>query len=785
MGTGDQEKQPVPARAETFVNTSEGLHTSPLQGSLGEPLRSEQRIHEFFPRALARVDLLVIFIAIVLFIPNASVVQATQGAGGATYIFWIVGTLTFLVPGALVSAQLYRFMPSDGSIYVWTHRALGPLLGFFAAFCSWLPGILVPFATADGILTLLQGIGVQVAGNNAKWLVDPHQGGLVVLGVLVLAGGASLLPLRQIMRAARVTIALYCLCIFVVGLAGIVWLLAGHSPASPLTTSKLGYGSQSFVLYGVIVLALLGVEVPLNMAAEERERGASMLFLRWGPLLVLLAYLLGTFGVMAVVRPPDAGAGFSTLTAVAIVFGAPASVVVGIIFCGFFLMATVIYMITFARILFVSALDHRLPPSLAKVNRYGAPHWAIVVQILIVFLIAIFAYFLGPLLYSFDPTYFSQEAYNISQATITVIWCISMVILFIDLPVVLYRIRALTAKKRELLLAAPWLLQLASVVGIVASLFGIWTTLTQSWDSGMVSNAQWSKFIGISTLVCLCIGLIGSAYPRLLGSLQQQTEAARENARLYQELTEAYDKLSQLDQLKDAFLTTASHELRTPLTIMQGYLELVGTMEDAPPELRRSFLNKALRACDELVLLQANIMDASRIKFDTASLIIADLPLKEIVEHVTELFEPLILQQERRFEIQIPAELCVQADETRLKQVLRNLIANALRYSPEKTPLAISADIEPGTHLASISVKDYGAGIPPDQQEAIFDKFVRLDRDMHGIIRGSGLGLYITRQLVEAMGGTICVESSGVAGEGSTFCFTLPLKRKQTRPLEV
>ncbi len=174
----------------------------------------------------------------------------------------------------------------------------------------------------------------------------------------------------------------------------------------------------------------------------------------------------------------------------------------------------------------------------------------------------------------------------VAQATITVIWCISMVILFIDLPVVLYRMRALLAKKREGLLAPPWLLQLASLTGITASLFGIWTTLTQSWNSALISNADWSKFISLSTLVCLSIGLVGSAYPRLLGSLRHQTEVARENARLYQELTTAYEKLSQLDELKDAFLTTASHELRTPLTIMQGYLELLAAMEDAPPEMR-------------------------------------------------------------------------------------------------------------------------------------------------------------------------------------------------------
>jgi amino acid transporter len=383
------------------MNISERQPLSTIvQGALDDPLRSEQRIHEFFPRVLSRIDLFVIFIAIVLFIPNASVVQATQGAGGATYIFWIIGGLTFLVPSAIVSAQLYRLMPSDGSIYVWTHRALGPLLGFFAAFCAWFPGILVPLASVDSILTLVQGIGVQVAGSNANWLTDPHQGGLVIIGTLVLVGVVSLLSLRLVMRMARVVIALYCLGIFVVGLAGIVWLLAGHAPASPLTSSKLGYSSQDFVLYGVIVLALLGIEVPLNMAAEEKKRGAAMLFLRWGPLLVIAAYLLGTFGVMAVVRYPDAAAGYSTLTAVAIVFGVPISVITGAIFIGFFFIATVLYTIAFARILFVSALDHRLPPSLARVNRYNAPQRAIVVQLLIVLCISVFTYFLGPALYN-------------------------------------------------------------------------------------------------------------------------------------------------------------------------------------------------------------------------------------------------------------------------------------------------------------------------------------------------------------------------------------------------
>src|SRR5579875_995579 len=748
-----------------------------LQTAIGEPLRSEQRTNEYLPRVLSRVDMLVIFIAIVLFIPNASVVQAAQGADSAIYLYWIIGTITFLLPGAIVTGQLYRLMPVDGAIYVWTHRALGPLWGFFAGFCAWFPGILVLLSTSDIILSLLEGISTELYGTPADWSLAAWQQGIIVLIVLLFAGLFSLVPLRWIMKIAKWIILLYGIGIFMVGLAGVIWLLTGHSAQVSLTNGyPLAFGGQNIVLYGVIVLALLGVEVPMNMAAETRQPGAVSLFLRWGPLLVLLAYLLGTFGVMVVVPVSSAGLQYSTVLAVGEVFGLPAAVLVSLIFIGFFMTATVIYNVTFSRILFVSALDHRLPPGLAKVNRYAAPHRATTIQIVLVGLIAIFTYFISPLLYSVDALALSADTYNISQATTTVIWCISMIFLFLDAPLLLIRFRELFAKKRELLVTHPWVLYFCAAIGGIASLLGIWTTLTQSWDSALISNSDWLKIVGVSTLVFMAIGLIGSAYPRLLGSLNEQTEAARENARLFHELRQAYERLSELDQLKDAFLTTASHELRTPLTIVQGYLELLGEVDDAvDPEMRRAFLNKARRACDELVLLQANIMDASRIKFDTATLITTSLRLREITDSVVDLFEPIILQEERTTEVDIEPDVHVLADETRLKQVLRNLIANALRYSPPKTPICITAKVLPREDMAEIHVIDHGYGIPADKQEAIFDKFVRLERDMQSIVRGSGLGLYITRQLVEAMKGTIRVESSGKPGEGSTFIFTLPL----------
>jgi len=224
------------------MNKSEGHYTPTiLQSAIGDPLRSEQRINEFFPRVLSRVDLLVLFIAIVLFIPNASVVQATQTTGAATYLYWVIGTITFLIPGAVVAGQLNRSMPVDGSIYVWTHRALGPLLGFFAGFCAWFPGVLVLLSAAASIITLINGIGVQLAGPNANWLAPTWQQGIVVIAILLFAGWLSTLPLKLIMKIAKVVILLYGVGIFIVGLAGITWLLVGHAPQPSLSTSTLGF----------------------------------------------------------------------------------------------------------------------------------------------------------------------------------------------------------------------------------------------------------------------------------------------------------------------------------------------------------------------------------------------------------------------------------------------------------------------------------------------------------------------------------------------------------------
>jgi glutamate:GABA antiporter len=319
------------------MNELEGEYTpTPMQHALGAPLPSEQRTGHLLPRVLSPVDMLALFITSVLFIPTVSIVEATQREGMATYLYWVLGAVTFLLPGVIVTGQLTRFMPVDGAIYVWTHRALGPRWGFFAGFCAWVAGILALLSTIVAVPVMVQGIGREWLGASPDWLTAPGPQCLFVVGVLLLAGWLATWPLRLIIRIARIVILLYLLGIAVVGLGGIVWLLGGHPPQPALTTSHHGVGMQSIVLFGVIVLALLGVEVPLNMTAETTQPYASRLFLRWGPPLVLLAYLLGTFGVQAVVPEQTAGIPYSTLIAVQMVFGIPAAVIVGSLFVCFF-----------------------------------------------------------------------------------------------------------------------------------------------------------------------------------------------------------------------------------------------------------------------------------------------------------------------------------------------------------------------------------------------------------------------------------------------------------------
>ena len=247
-----------------------------------------------------------------------------------------------------------------------------------------------------------------------------------------------------------------------------------------------------------------------------------------------------------------------------------------------------------------------------------------------------------------------------------------------------------------------------------------------------------------------------------------------------QQLALAYEQQRQLNHLKDQFLLNVSHEMRTPLTEVYGYLELLSDYHgQLDATMQAEFLNNAKSGCQELMGIVDHVLDATQASSEVNPPQLEVCSVAQVVEDVLHHLDPREAQ-EYHLQIDIPEYLTIWADQHYVRQILGNLLSNAIKYSPKQTAVVVSAALrEPTTQGTDappqvwISVKDAGPGIPPDELPLLFGKFVRLKRDLAGMVPGTGLGLYISKQFVEAMGGRIWVESSGRAGEGSRFCFTL------------
>ncbi|HET8911432.1 MAG TPA: ATP-binding protein [Ktedonobacteraceae bacterium] len=254
--------------------------------------------------------------------------------------------------------------------------------------------------------------------------------------------------------------------------------------------------------------------------------------------------------------------------------------------------------------------------------------------------------------------------------------------------------------------------------------------------------------------------------------------AIRQQATSQRELELAYEQQRVLNEQKDQFIIHVSHELRTPLSAVTGYLDLLAASGDElEPEMRALFIEKALFGGEELQRLIETILDAAQSSFvSPLPLRLETVVLNPVMHEVLNHLEPQAART-HPIDIQIEESLSVFADAHALGLILENLVSNALKYTPAGTPISIRAETswraDTEEPEVCIFVQDRGPGIPPAEASKLFGKFARLQRDLSGSIRGTGLGLYINKQLVESMGGRIWLESSGIVGEGSLFCFTL------------
>mgnify|MGYP000132649374 CR=1 FL=1 len=244
---------------------------------------------------------------------------------------------------------------------------------------------------------------------------------------------------------------------------------------------------------------------------------------------------------------------------------------------------------------------------------------------------------------------------------------------------------------------------------------------------------------------------------------------AQEEARQRAEAQAA--AMAELARLKDEFLGMVTHDLRNPLTLIRGYLELL-EYADPPPDQRAVFLRQAAEAAERLDRLVSDLLDVTSLSAGRFRIQPESIDLYRLVEEtVAELrIRPphtVVVRSEG------PAERPpVVADPGRIRQVLVNLLTNAVNYSPQGGTITVTVTY--GPESVTVSVADQGVGIPPDKLDQVFERFTRLE---HGGVRvkGSGLGLAIARQIVELHGGRIWAESAG-EGKGACFTFSLPLR---------
>lgn len=233
------------------------------------------------------------------------------------------------------------------------------------------------------------------------------------------------------------------------------------------------------------------------------------------------------------------------------------------------------------------------------------------------------------------------------------------------------------------------------------------------------------------------------------------------------------EKLNETESMRRRLIGDVSHELRTPLTAIKGSME--GLMDGILPATKETFL-EIHSETDRLNRLVDDLQELSRVESHSYQLDITPLDVSSLVHTVTKRLAHQAESKHIKLNIQLAPNLPpVLADEDRAIQVVTNLTANALQYTPENGQVLLAAQ-QTGNEV-QISVKDTGAGIPPEHLAHIFDRFYRVDKSRSRQAGGgSGIGLTIARSLVEAQNGHIWAESAG-EGQGSTFYFTLPVAK--------
>ena len=486
-----------------------------------EALLSEEYSVQTMPKVAGSFGLAGTFVLIIFFITN---VPSAIGAGAGTFTFWIVGALTFFIPCVIATAQLGHMFPHEGSLYNWTHRAFGGYWSFFVAFCAWFPCVLLMIVSSDVIVGYLQGL-------NPQWFVLPWQQGLVLVAVIAFSGVLAVQRTATILNLVKVVLVLAFVAVFLVGLAGAVWLTGGH-PADKtfVTNTAAGWGFAwnpsgyyTLALFGFICQAFLGIEVPLNMGGEMTGSRVVTRHLLWGTVLVLVGYFVTSFGVLVVTGTTLSGIPFALVTTVQTALGKTAGNIVAILVICNFVVTPAVYSYSYARLLLVGGIDQRLPAKIAKLNKNRVPANAIIFQTIVAIIFAVILFIVVP---SFTSTAnaatLNTIVYNVVISASTLVWAISTAFLPINL--VKFYLQDRRAFRKLLIFPMP-VLWISIVLGVTTCVISIVGTLLYSLIPNLIGNSSWWYIVGGITLACIIIAAIGSMFANSEASWQTMRES--------------------------------------------------------------------------------------------------------------------------------------------------------------------------------------------------------------------------------------------------------------------
>lgn len=238
--------------------------------------------------------------------------------------------------------------------------------------------------------------------------------------------------------------------------------------------------------------------------------------------------------------------------------------------------------------------------------------------------------------------------------------------------------------------------------------------------------------------------------------------------------TKELERMKKIDQMKTEFIANISHELRTPLSAIKAYSETINdSVESLDPVTLKEFMGTIIDQSDHLTFLLDQLLDFSRMERKDLNLEKSNFNIIELIKKAKESNKEKYEQHSVEIELKLPEEaVMVNADEKRIKQVLINLISNAVKYSnKEMDEKKVIVSLETEGDEVTIAVKDNGLGIEESELDKIFNKFYRIDSSLTYEVEGTGLGLAICREIIHEHGKEITVESS--PGEGSVFSFKL------------